>query len=86
MPNFDDVDLGFPIDKFVKNPTPGTKPYVIICYRQYGEWSATRPFDSLEKAKVHANMYLRSREEGTPFYVNKDYVKDITFLDVELPE
>lgn len=53
------------------------KTHWIICYRQYGRWSATLPFESYHEAEKHCKMYLRRPE--------KDYIKDITFLEVELP-
>jgi hypothetical protein len=54
------------------------KEYTIIFYRQYGKWSVTVPFDNLRDAERHADFRLRDP--------NKDYIKDITFHTVELPE
>lgn len=53
------------------------KTYTIILYSQYGEWSATNPFENRRDAERHADRYFRVRE--------KDYCKGITFLEVILP-
>lgn len=54
------------------------KEYTVIFYRQYGEWSCTKPFAHRNVAERHCNLYLRDPA--------KDYIKDITFHTVELPE
>lgn len=54
-----------------------TVTWVIIAYRQYGQWYSTSPFPSRLKAERHADLYLRDPK--------KDYVKDVTFINVELP-
>lgn len=54
------------------------KEWTVIFYRQYGSWSVTRPFEKLSAAEKHCNLYLRDPA--------KDYIKDITFHTVELPE
>lgn len=51
--------------------------YTVIFYRQYGQWSVTVPFATRREAEKHCNMYLRDPR--------KDYIKDITFHEVELP-
>lgn len=54
------------------------KEYTIICWRTYGEWRATKPFESRAEAEEHNRRYLSVPE--------KDYVKDVTFIPVQLPE
>lgn len=65
--------------------------HTIVCYRQYGNWSSTRPFASRKDAETHAIQYLRDNQIKAP---NNDviasntrsHIKDITFFDIELPE
>jgi len=52
--------------------------YTIIAYRQYGKWSCTLPFKTLKSAQNHSDLYLRDP--------NKDYIVDITFITIYLPE
>lgn len=52
--------------------------HIIICYRQYGQWSATCPFPSYKEAEKHANFHLIRPE--------KDYVKDVTYIEIELAD
>lgn len=54
------------------------KTHTVVFYRQYGKWSCTMPFERRRDAERHADTYLRRPE--------KDYIKDITFIDVQLPE
>lgn len=63
----------------------------VIFYRQYGRWCCTMPFPTRGKAESHADLYLRSDEIKTPdgkviARNMRDHIKDITFVDVELPE
>lgn len=60
------------------SPEGETVTRYIICYRQYGRWTATCPWDSRRDAERHADRYLQDP--------NKDYIRDITFLEVELPK
>lgn len=67
------------------------KPWTVIFYRQYGKWSSTMPFATRGKAESHADQYLRSDEikshTGAVLVKNtREHIKDITFLEVELPE
>ncbi len=52
--------------------------HVIICYRQYGDWYSTMPFKSRRDAERHVDLRLRRPD--------RDYITDITFVDVELPK
>lgn len=54
------------------------RTWIIICYRQYGQWTSTVPFESLRRATEHVKLYLDRPE--------KDYIKNVTYLEVELPE
>lgn len=54
-----------------------TNEYTIILYSQYGNWTATAPFESRQAAERHADSYLRLPE--------KDYMVGLTFLTVVLP-
>lgn len=66
--------------------------HVIICYRQYGRWSATMPFEDRKSAERHADLRLRTDEikdktTGRVLVKNsREHIKDITFIDVELPD
>lgn len=65
--------------------------HTVVFYRQYGQWSCTMPFMSKAAAELHTNRYLRSNEirgeDGTILAKNtREHVKDITFVEVELPE
>lgn len=52
--------------------------YTIICYRQYDEWYSTKPWVSRKEAEKHADRWLRDP--------SRDYINNITFIEVELPK
>lgn len=54
------------------------KTYTVIFYRQYDHWSVTVPFETRKKAEWHSKRYLEDP--------SRDYIKNITFVEVELPE
>lgn len=69
-----------------------TKTHWIVAYRQYGEWSCTRPFTSEQIAKDFKKQRLdsdeiRHKETGQILTTNTNaHIKDITIVPVELPE
>ena len=65
--------------------------YTIVAYRQYGKWSCTMPFERRADAERHVADRLTTRKitlpDGKEFVThNADHVKDITYLQVKLPE
>lgn len=60
--------------------------HTVVFYKSYNQWHVTVPFEDPEKAKRHAELYLKTTQAGTPFENNKDYITNITFHDVELPD
>lgn len=65
--------------------------HVIVCYRQYGQWSSTHPFTNRAAAEKHVRDYLTTRViddgpmKGT-ITKDKRYVDGITYIDVDLPD
>jgi len=55
-----------------------THEYTVVFYRQYGQWYVTIPFYGRRDAERHARLYLDDPK--------KDYIKDIVYHAVELPE
>lgn len=68
------------------------KKHWIIAYRQYCSWFATVPFADKSTAQKHAKQHLESDEirridTGDVLAKNsREHIKDITYLEVELPE
>ena len=64
------------------------KTWYIVCYRQYDQWSATRPWKSRDEAQVHVDRSFNETvwENEQVVLRKKDYIKNITIVTVELPE
>lgn len=48
----------------------------IVIWNAYGEWHATKPFETEKEAKRHIELYLARPE--------KDYIKRITIIPIDM--
>ncbi len=68
------------------------RDWIIIAYRQYGEWSVTRPWKDMAAAQAHSKRQLedntiRNVKDGSILSMNSNaHIVDITYITIQLPE